>query len=216
MYTGIIQALVPVRAIDRQVDCTRLEVVLGELATNLKTGDSVAVNGVCLTATKISEQTQAISFDLIAETLDLTNLSELQTGDKVNIERSMRLTDEIGGHLVSGHVFGTVQLAEAAAASQNQRCWLECRSEWLFYIFHKGFVALDGASLTVSEVDRAGARFAVDLIPETRARTTLGQSRAGDLINFEPDSKTQTIVETLERLLADPFWVEQRKAGGLS
>lgn len=201
---------------------------LKEHAKGLQPGASVAVNGVCLTATRVNANVVAedmtesvaegvaggiVEFDVIGETLDITTLGSLAVGDKVNIERSMAATDEIGGHLVSGHITGTVCMIDSLVEGQNQRCWFECPHQWLKYIFHKGFVALDGASLTVSEVTQT--KFSIDLIPETRARTTLGIRRPGDRINLEIETQTRTTVETIERLLTDPVWLQRMNGKGL-
>ena len=200
MFTGIVQLLALVQTTELGSDGTaHLEVGLGDKAEQLDLGASVAVNGTCLTAVAIHQGT--VRFDIISETLQLTNLVDLQPGDKVNIERSMKAGDEIGGHLLSGHVTGIVTLVKIIKTGGNIRLWMGCEPRWLKYISHKGFVALDGASLTVSAVAANQHRFAVDLIPETRRRTTLGGYRPGAAINLEIDSQTRTIVDTVERLL---------------
>jgi riboflavin synthase len=201
MFTGIVQGLCPVLAVQDDLGLRRLEVELGALAEGLATGASVAVNGTCLTATAVNAG--RVRFDVIPESLHRTNLARLEPGDQVNVERSMRVGDEIGGHLVSGHVSGvaTVSGVEATPAERNLR--FRVPAGLIKYLMHKGFVALDGASLTIAHVDRAAAEFGVCLIPETVARTTHGSVSAGDLVNLEIDPQTQTIVDTVERVLAE-------------
>ncbi|MGW1371554.1 riboflavin synthase subunit alpha, partial [Providencia hangzhouensis] len=157
-----------------------------------------AHNGCCLTVTKIDGE--RVSFDLIKETLRLTNLGELQEGDVVNIERAAKYGDEIGGHVVSGHIMTTAEISKIFTSEDNHQIWLSIRDKSLMkYILHKGFVAIDGISLTVGDV--INNRFCVHLIPETLERTTLGKKRLGDKINIEIDPQTQAIVDTVERVL---------------
>lgn len=207
MFTGIVQALVPVQSVQKGAEAVRLALTLGPMAMSLQSGASVAVNGVCLTVTSV--ESGVATFDVIPQTLTLTNLGSLQAKDQVNVERSMTASDEIGGHLLSGHIAGTVRVLENKTSAQGVRCWFGCSKQSLKYIFHQGFVALDGASLTVSSVNREQGSFAVDLIPETRARTTLGTRQPGDLVNLEVETQTRTIVETIELMLADPVWLER-------
>jgi len=160
----------------------------------------VAVNGVCLTVSELL-QPDIAAFDLSGETLSVTNLGLLHDGDPVNLERPLQATEENGGHAVSGHVIGTLPIEVLDDRDDNLRVWLQCPPRWLKFIFHKGFVALDGVSLTVSTVELQQGRFAVNIIPETRARTTFGYKCAGDLVNLEIDSQIQAVVETVERFL---------------
>ncbi len=211
VYSGIVQALQPVRAIKREADLARLELALGDLFVGLVPGASIAVNGVCVTVANLTVP-DTVHLDLIAETLRVSNLGELHPGDLVNVERSMRVGDEQGGHDVSGHVSAMVRVVAREQRGGNLRLHLGCPKLWMKYIFHKGFVALDGASLTISSVDVRRGRFSVDLIPETRARTTLGFRCEGDHVNLEVDSRTQTIVETIERLFADPGWLARLRS----
>jgi riboflavin synthase len=129
----------------------------------------------------------------------------------VNIERSLKFGDEIGGHIVSGHVAVTVVLDHVETSPNERILWFACEPQWLKYLNYKGFVALDGASLTISNVDRDAGLFSVSLIPETLARTTLGalgSNEVGARVNLEVEAQTQTIVETVERLLGDEEWRE--------
>jgi len=179
-------------------------VELGELASGLDLGSIVAINGTCLTVTAIDQGD--VSFDVIHETLSLTNLGALGAGDLVNIERSFRVGDEVGGHILSGHVAGVVVLDEVVSSINERNLHFSAPVGIMKYLMHKGFVALDGASLTIASVDRVRNRIVVCLIPETIARTTLGQIDCGARVNVEVDAQTQAIVDTVERVLADPDW----------
>lgn len=201
MFTGIVQALRPVVAIDEIDGVRSLTVDLGALADGLELGASVANNGACLTASAIDGS--EVTFDVIGETLDLTNLSSVVIGDAVNIERSLKFGDELGGHLVSGHISDTAVVDEIEAEGANRTMWFALDGTHLRFLLWKGWVAVDGVSLTVSRVDREQGRFAVSLIPETLARTTLGSIAVGGSVNIELDSTTQAIVETVREILGD-------------
>ena len=159
-------------------------------------GASVAINGTCLTVTRQAGNT--LFFDAMHETLKLTTLGRLEPGHTVNFERAARIGDEIGGHLLSGHVHATASVVEILRPENNVTLWFEVPSQWVGYIFPKGYIAINGASLTIGEV--AGNRFNVHLIPETLRATTFGTIEKGMLVNIEIDSQTQTIVDTLARL----------------
>jgi riboflavin synthase len=204
VFTGIVQGLKPVRAVVQAEGLRRLDLELGELARGLQTGASVAVNGVCLTATRV--EGSIARFDVIAETLSCTNLGDLAVGALVNVERSMTLADEIGGHRVSGHVYDTARVAAIETSPNARVLWLEVPRRWMAYLYYKGFVAVDGASLTISGIDSAKSWFSVSLIPETISRTTLGTVETGARVNLEVDTQTQTIVDTVERMLTAPEW----------
>lgn len=204
MFTGIVQGLRRVERVEDTHGLRRLTIDLGELAHRLVPGASVCINGVCLTATRI--EGTAASFDVIAETLQRTNLSDVAVGHCVNVERSMALADEVGGHRVSGHVYDTVRVSSIETGPSLRTIWFAAAPRWMAYLYYKGFVAVDGASLTVAAVDTPGSRFSVSLIPETIARTTLGTVTVGARVNLEIDTQTQTIVDTVERLLTAPEW----------
>ncbi len=201
MFTGIVQGLCEVRGVDDRPSLRRLTLALGPLADGLEDGASVAVNGVCLTVTE-SDGRDA-RFDVIRESLDLTNLGSLQSGDRVNVERSFRVGDEIGGHILSGHVSGVATVTRIETSANERNLFFRVPPGLMKYLSYKGFVALDGASLTLAHVDAAPAEIGVCLIPETIARTTLGSVVVGDRVNLEVDAQTQTIVETVERVLAE-------------
>lgn len=185
MFTGIVKGQ------GKVISLSPLEIHFPtEMLPQLELGASVAVDGVCLTVTRI--ETHAVFFDVIEETLRCTTLGTLKPGDLVNLERSARFGDEIGGHLLSGHVIDTVEIIEAKANVRRFAC------PWMRYIFPKGYVAIDGISLTV--VETTPDSFTVHLIPETLARTSLGWKGVGDRVNLEIDSQTQVIVDTVQRL----------------
>ena len=135
--------------------------------------------------------------------MDTTNLGRLDSSSRVNVERSFKVGDEVGGHVVSGHVSTTAELVKLHHQGNDRVLTFKVAPKWQNYIFHKGYVALDGASLTVSSVDRENSGFSVSLIPETIDRTTLGLISMGDVVNVEIDSQTQAVVDTVERVLAD-------------
>lgn len=200
MFTGIIQCTAEVVAIERKADFQTHYIALPEaLLTGLQTGASVAHNGCCLTVTEISDH--HVAFDLMQATLKATNLGELQVGDRVNIERAARFGDEIGGHSMSGHIIDTLRVDEVLVTPNNHQIWLRLPISYRKYIFTKGYVGLDGASLTIGEVE--AERFCVNLIPETLDRTLLGERKPGDRINLEIDPQTQAIVDTVERVMAE-------------
>ncbi|WP_299236238.1 riboflavin synthase subunit alpha [uncultured Halomonas sp.] len=205
MFTGIVQGTAEVVAI-QEAEAFRTHVVLlpEALRSGLEIGASVAHNGVCLTVTAIAEE--GVSFDLMRETMRVTNLGTLAVGDRVNIERAARFGDEIGGHAMSGHIMAQAELVELDEAPNNRRLWFELPHALGRFLFDKGYIGVDGASLTIGEVRQAtgrqGPRFCVDLIPETLQRTTLGERMPGDRVNIEIDPQTQAIVETVERVLA--------------
>ncbi|TVS17682.1 MAG: riboflavin synthase subunit alpha [Gammaproteobacteria bacterium] len=208
MFTGIVQELAQVVAIRHEAGITQLEIALSTVARRgLEGGASVAINGTCLTVARQCED--SVGFDVIAETMARTNLGDLTVDAQVNVERSAAFGDEIGGHAVSGHITGVARISAITRDEANCVMRFEVDREWLRMLFHKGFVALDGASLTISAIDRDAACIEVSLIPETLARTTLGARGVGDRVNLEVDPQTQAIVETVERLFLDPEWRQQ-------
>ncbi|MGB0466556.1 MAG: riboflavin synthase subunit alpha [Pontibacterium sp.] len=199
MFTGIVQGKASVYSIKKQDQFMRLQLVLPpERAEQLQPGASIAVNGTCLTITAFDGN--RVSFDVIMETLAVTNLGGLKTGDKVNFERAARIGDEIGGHLLSGHVHDQVSVCEIKRPENNCIIWFEVHERWMKYILPKGFVALNGCSLTIGEI--INNRFNVYLIPETLSITGFGQAQIGDKVNLEIDPQTQAIVDTVERYMA--------------
>jgi riboflavin synthase len=200
MFTGIIQGTAEVVDIVEKTDFRTHTVRLpGPLLPGLQPGASVAHNGCCLTVTAI--EGDRVAFDLMRETLRVTNLGALKVGDRVNVERAARFGDEIGGHAMSGHVMATAAVSRIVESENNRQVWFRTPPGLGKYVFAKGYMGIDGISLTIGEV--AGDEFNVNLIPETLARTTLGTRRTGDRVNIEIDPQTQAIVDTVERVLAE-------------
>lgn len=213
MFTGIVQGCREVLRAERSGGLIHLSVSLGPLAEGLQPGASVALNGVCVTATRIEDGPEGgpesgpergvVAFDLIAETATLTNLGSVQAGDSVHVERSFKAGDEIGGHILSGHIGCMVQVREALAG-QGRRCLsVAVPQAWRRYLMPKGFVALDGVSLTIANWEREKGLATVSLIPETLARTRFGRVEEGDLLNLEVDGRTQAVVEAVRELFRD-------------
>lgn len=199
MFCGITAGKYPVRSVAYATSLAHLTVELEPaLIRGLERGASIAVDGTCLTVVGI--QDNLVSFDLIEETLRRTTLSRLVPGSYVNIERSLQFGSEIGGHLLSGHVMGTACIDQIIEKNRQREVWFRCLPEWMEAILPKGFIALDGASLTIVDVEKEG-RFSVHLIPETLRVSTLGQKGVGDLVNLELDSHTLTIVATVKNYL---------------
>lgn len=200
MFTGIVKGLGTVVSV---TDAPGLRTLVVELpagyADGLSAGASVAVDGCCLTA--VGMERDRVSFDVMEETLRKTTAGALAVRSRVNVERSFRVGDEVGGHLVSGHVTGTAEIVAVDERENNHVLTFRVPTEWMKYVLPKGFVALDGCSLTSVDVDRAAGTFTVWLIPETLRITTFGHKKAGDRVNFEIDSRTQAIVDTVESYL---------------
>ncbi|KFZ38438.1 riboflavin synthase subunit alpha [Shewanella mangrovi] len=199
MFTGIVQAKCEVRSIDKKVGLHTLGVAIPQaLRSDLQIGASVANNGVCLTVTAVADD--RVFFDVMEETLALTNLAEVQIGTQVNIERSLTFGKEIGGHILSGHVHTQATVAQVDLTESHYNLQLSFDPAWQKYIFYKGFIGVNGCSLTVGEV--AEGRFWLHLIPETLRLTNLADYNVGMKLNLEIDSQTQTIVDTVERVMA--------------
>lgn len=201
MFTGIVQGSFPLLAVERKPGLHSFTIELPEpLLDDLVIGASVAVDGVCLTVTAIDQG--KVYFDIMQQTLSLTTLGELDTGDIVNIERSARQGVEIGGHVISGHVDNTAEVVAIEQPENNKFITYRAPAEQMKYIFAKGFVSLNGCSLTVASVNREEHTLTVCYIPETLRVTTHGAKVIGDRINFEIDRQTQAIVDTVENVLA--------------
>ncbi|MBI5756690.1 MAG: riboflavin synthase [Nitrospirae bacterium] len=183
MFTGLIEELGTVKSVRIQSDVMLLSISAKVVTTGMKIGDSIAVNGACLTVVEVGGT--AFSADVSRETIDKTNLGKIRVSDKVNLERPMMLSDRLGGHLVTGHVDsvgairgvnkkGTVLLFTFEAPHQVQK-----------YLIYKGSIAVDGISLTVNEI--LGNKFTITIIPHTARMTTLGFKKVGDIVNLEAD-----------------------------
>jgi riboflavin synthase len=183
VFTGLIEALGSVTAIDRSRDGVRLTVAAGELASELTAGDSVAVNGVCLTAVEVG--TEWFTADVMNETLARSSLQEADVATPVNLELPLRPTDRLGGHVVQGHVDGVGSIERRSDDGFAVRLTVSAPEDVLRYVVEKGSIAIDGISLTVTEIDDRS--FTVSLIPETLQRTNLGTAEPGTTVNLEVD-----------------------------
>lgn len=194
MFTGIIEAQGTLQALTPKGGDLSLCVQSQHLDfSDVKLGDSIAVNGVCLTVTQRSDK--SFSADVSRETLSLTSLGHLQTGSSVNLEKAMRPTSRFGGHIVSGHVDGLGQVVKLERDARSLRIDIEAPAALARYIAHKGSITVDGISLTVNAVH--GAMFSLNIIPHTAEITTIGQWRQGTKVNLEVD----LVARYLERLL---------------
>ena len=202
MFTGIVQGTAEIVAIEQKRNfrthraCFPLDTL-----DQLKTGSSIAHNGCCLTVTRI--EGDLVDFDLMQETLNVTNLGELSVGDAVNFERAARYGDEIGGHAMSGHILCTAEVIDVRTSENNYQIRFQLPDNWRRYIFTKGYIGIDGISLTIGEV--AKNEFEVNLIPETLQRTNIGTRKIGDRVNIEIDPQTQAIVDTVTNLLPELY-----------
>jgi riboflavin synthase len=192
MFTGIVQALGTVRGLEEVGRAVRLSVT-GEILQNLSGGESIAVNGVCLTVAQI--EPDGFTADVMLETLRRSTLGGLQVGDRINLERSVTPTSLLGGHIVQGHVDGVATIDAIEEAEHWRDVHVELPGALLPYVVEKGSIALDGISLTVASLSESGV--GVSLIPETLARTTLGRRVVGDQVNVEVD----VLAKYVERLL---------------
>jgi riboflavin synthase len=194
MFTGIIRELGRVSAVEGGDDGVRLVVDAPATSEGVGIGDSVAINGVCLTVTAASHG--SLAFDAVPETLSRSSLGRLSRGEPVNVEPALRAGDPLGGHYVQGHVDGVGALRRSEAEGDGMRVWFDVPRELHRYLVEKGSVAIEGVSLTVAALDDAG--FAVALVPHTLAATTLGRRAPGDPVNVEVD----VLAKYVERLVA--------------
>lgn len=205
MFTGIVQGVGRLVAVEDRPGLRRFRVGLPEgRGAGLQLGASVSVDGVCLTV--VATGGDEADFDLIAETLDRTTLGRRAAGDGVNIERAARLGDELGGHLLSGHIGGVAELVARVDTENNVELQFVAPPTMRPYLFEKGYVGIDGCSLTLGRVHPDG-RFSVHLIPETLRVTTLGGKAVGEGVNLEADAMTVAVVHTTEAAL-------RRRLGG--
>lgn len=202
MFTGIIEEMGTVKALRRSGEAARLSIGAAKVLEGTQLGDSICVNGVCLTVVEFGNNT--FSADVAVETLRVTNLGELAAGSRVNLERALQLSARIGGHLVSGHVDGVGRLREKREEGNGWRIFFDAPPTVLRYVIKKGSIAIDGISLTVADLEAQG--FSIAMIPHTAKLTTLGYKTAGDSVNLESD----IIGKYVERLLGT------RHEGGVS
>lgn len=201
MFTGIVQAVATVAAItDRHgLRSFTLDFPPGFL-DGQEIGASVACDGVCLTVTGYSGANRA-DFDVMQQSLKLTTLGALRVGSRINVERAARDGAEIGGHPISGHVDFQARVAEVRRPENNHVLRIDVPTPWMRYVFPKGYIAINGASLTVAEADRRAGWFEVWLIPETLRQTTFGAKQPGDALNVEIERSTQVMVDTVRDTL---------------
>ena len=197
MFTGIVQGIRKILVVEDLQGGRRLRIHLADLAEKLQQGASVAVNGVCLTVVRFEKDWA--EFDIIQETLNKSNLGVLKVGNFVDIERACSFGDEVGGHSVTGHVDCKGIIEEVRITPNNCDIVVSCDKEWMVYLIPKGWIAMDGASLTLVEVSEN--HFSISLIPETLEQTVLGKKKKGDTVNLEFDHTTKVIVRTVERML---------------
>ena len=195
MYTGIVAGTAPILSIEERDGFRSFTIDLTGFDDGLEIGASVSLDGVCMTVVGI--ESGRVGFDAIEETLERTTLADRSNGDVLNVERSLRLGDELGGHMLSGHVMCTAEILERAEVGEGVDLRISIPDEVRPYILEKGYVAVDGMSLTVGRVDDSG--FDLHIIPETLRVTTIGQKKVGGSVNIEVDSQTQAIVDTLSR-----------------
>jgi len=200
MFTGIVSGSGTVQRIIKNEDYITITVRAPKgFSKNLIKGSSIAVNGVCLTVKK--GKTDNLEFDVIDETLDKTNLKSLAKSDKVNLERSMTAATEIGGHLVSGHIHGVGKVLKVINKAKTKDLLIKIPQDLREYFFYKGYVALNGCSLTIGKVLKSS--FYIHLIPETLTITTFKDIALGDIINIEVDQSTINTVETVKRVMIE-------------
>ncbi|HYK25423.1 MAG TPA: riboflavin synthase [Steroidobacteraceae bacterium] len=198
MFTGIVQDIGRIAALEARGGDTRVKIAVDRLdLARVAEGDSICVQGCCVTALAIDARARTFEADLSRETLALTTLGTLRPDSPVNLEPSLRAGDPLGGHLVSGHVDGVAHVVALTGDARSLRFVFEAPAELARYIARKGSVCLDGVSLTVNEVE--GRRFGVNLIPHTQMVTTLGRLEVGSTVNLEVD----TLARYIERLLGE-------------
>jgi len=194
MFTGIVEELGSVKTLTRTAGGARLTISASAVLGNTALGDSICVNGVCLTV--VEKGSADFSADVAQETLKVSNLGELRTGQQVNLERALQLSARIGGHLVTGHVDAVGRIKEKRQEGNSWRVFIEAPETALRYVIKKGSIAVDGISLTIADVNKAG--FSLAMIPHTAKLTTLGFKAAGDSVNLETD----IIGKYVEKLLS--------------
>jgi riboflavin synthase len=196
MFTGLVQELGLIKGISKSDSSALLTIHAPKTVPYINKGDSVAINGVCLTAVDIS--TDSFSADVMVQTLQMTNLGNLQAGSSVNVELSARLDSLMGGHIVQGHVDGLAKVVDRAPGEKWEKFVVEIPQSLTSYIVNQGSVALDGVSLTVGEINDDNNQVTVWLIPETLAKTNLSQKIVGDTVNVEVD----VLAKYVQRLIS--------------
>ena len=204
MFTGLVEEVGKVVSLKKSPEGALLtvETSLGDI----KIGDSVAVNGACLTVVDIDQQ--RVSFELSPETLKRTNLGLLKTGDFVNLERALRVGDRLGGHIVQGHVDFTARITSFKNLGKHRELVIEIPTGWEKYFVEKGSIALDGISLTVNTVQ--GNKISINIIPHTYKHTNLKYKKVGDLLNVETDIVGKYVINYLERFSSKETSLEEK------
>ena len=197
MFTGLVQERGIVTTIVRQETSAQITIKAPLLAPQIKTGDSVSVDGVCLTATAVTAD--SFTADAMVQTLAITSLGKIEQGSEVNLELAARLDARMGGHIVQGHVDGTGTLVALTPGEQWMKCEVKVDKALLKYIVAKGSICFSGISLTVGEVHDETSVVTVWLIPETLERTTIGKKKAGDVINIEVDVLAKYVERMMEK-----------------
>ena len=198
MFSGIVQEIGKVKEFVKEKDIYNLSIdCSSDLLSNLKKGASISVNGVCLTVK--DSNPEMLRFDLVEETIKRTNFQIIKAGDNVNLERSLKIGDEIGGHLVSGHIHGTSKVISMDIRDESWDVKFSVEPFMHDYILHKGYVAINGCSLTVGEV--SSESFMIHLIPETLSITNLFQLQQNSIVNVELDQNTVVIADTVKKYL---------------
>ncbi len=212
MFTGIVEEMGSVKTVRREAGSARLTVSASTVLQGTAVGDSICVNGVCLTVVDMSAS--EFSSDVAVETLKVTNLGELKIGAKVNLERALQLSARIGGHLVSGHVDAVGSIKGKREEGNGWRMFIEAPDAVLRYVIKKGSIAVDGISLTIADLDKAG--FSIAMIPHTARLTTLGFKSAGDSVNLEVDIIGKYVERLLSGRVEDGVSLELLKKSGFA
>jgi len=197
MFTGLIEAVCQVRSVRRTADTMQIAVDLTTLAQDTKIGDSIAINGTCLTV--ISLEGTVANFDVSSETLRKSNVGKLASLAKVNVERALKPADRFGGHFVQGHIDGTAKINNIKKQGDFAQFEFYADNQLLDQMILKGSVAVNGISLTISKLDQAS--FGVELIPQTLSNTTLGNAKVADVVNIEIDMISKTVKKQIEKIL---------------
>ena len=195
MFTGIVAGTVPIVKIEEKDFIRTFTVNLDGYSDNLEIGASVALDGVWMTV--VSIENNLVKFDAIEETLTRTTLGSLSVDSSVNIERSLKMGDELGGHIISGHVLMSAKIIQIKDRGEGIDILVENPYDVRHYILEKGYISIDGMSLTIGNVSKDS--FALHIIPETLRVTTIGKKKVGDFVNIEIDSRTQAIVDTIRK-----------------
>ena len=198
MFTGIVSGVASIQSVEDKGSFWTISMDLGRFKEGLEIGASVSLDGVCLTVVSIDDN--IVYFDIIEETLNRTTLGNIKSGDNVNVERSLKVGDELGGHILSGHVLTTAKILEKVENEGSVDLLIENKEEFSDYILQKGYVAVDGMSLTIGRVTED--YFSLHIIPETLRVTTIKSKSEGDRVNIEIDSRTQAIVDTIRNMEA--------------